>query len=275
MTRKSYLLYLLFFAYTFTVSAHGDLTKRINHKTSEIKLSPNNAELYFERGFLYQQHEEYDKATLDYIKAEKLGYINKLLDFRKAETYYKWDKFDLALKSSLECLQKDKTDVKINKLHGQILFKLEQFEEAINYYTYFINTVQDSRPEDYIEFSEMTLKAYKDYNKSIIILDNGIERLGDIVSLQLQKLEYFKISNQTEKVIEQYNHFILTNKRKEFWYFKKANYLFDNNQIVQSKIALQQAKASIAILKDKIKNTQAIKTLITNINNLEKQINHE
>ena len=44
---------------------------------------------------------------------------------------------------------------------------------------------------------------------------------------------------------------------------------------MQSKIALQQAKASIAILKDKIKNTQAIKTLITNINNLEKQINHE
>lgn len=275
MKRKSYLLYVLFFVSTLIVFAHGDLTKRINNKTSEIKLSPNNAELYFERGFLYYQHEEYDKATLDYIKAGELGYTNKLLDFRKAEAYYKWDKFDLALKSSLECLQKDKTDVKINKLHGQILFKLGQFEDAITYYTYFINTVQDSRPEDYIEFSEMTLKAYNDYDKSIGVLDNGIDKLGEIVSLQLQKLEFYKASNQIDKVIEQYNHFILTNKRKEFWYFKKANYLFDNNQIVQSKIALQQAKASIAILKDKIKNTQAIKTLITNINNLEKQINHE
>jgi tetratricopeptide (TPR) repeat protein len=275
MIGKKILYSLFFFASTLFVAAHGDLTKRINIKTSEIKLNPNNPELYFDRGFLYQQHEEYDKAVSDYLKAEDLGFNDKLLDFRKAETYYKWGKYKLALTASSAYLVKDNIDVKINKLHAQILFELKHFDKAFEHYKFFIDTVEDPRPEDYIEFSLISIANYNDYNKAIEILENGIQKLGNVISLQLEKLEYYKKSNQVEKAIEQYNQFILNNKRNEFWYYKKANYLFENNQIAQCKIALEQSKVSISILKDRIKNTQAIKNLIKNINNLEKQLNHE
>ncbi|MEZ4781449.1 MAG: hypothetical protein R2816_07790 [Flavobacteriaceae bacterium] len=275
MIYKKLIFLCFFFAPTLFLNAHGDLTKRINIKTNEIKLNPNNPELYFDRGFLYQQHEEYDKATLDYKKAGELGFNDKLLDFRKAESYYKWGKHELALTASSAYLEKDQNDVKINKLHAQILFELKHFDKSFDHYKFFINTVEDPRPEDYIEFSLISIAKYNDYNKAIDILENGIQKLGNVISLQLEKLEYYKKSNQVEKAIEQYNQFILNNKRNEFWYYKKAHYLYENNQISQCKIALEQSKLSISMLKDKIKNTQAVKELTKNINNLEKQINHE
>lgn len=261
---------------TLFANTHGNLTERIIQKTSAIKLNPNNAELYFDRGFLYQQHEEYDKSISDYLKAETLGYTDKLLDYRKAETYYKWNNYKLALSASTACLEKDKSDVKINKLHAQILFELKQFEKAIEYYSFFIERVEDPRPEDFIELSSFIITTSKDYDKAIEVLEHGLQKLGSsTISLQLQKLAYYEKSNQVENALKQYNHFIVSNNRKEFWYYKKANYLFENKQISQSKVALEQSKMAISILKERIKNTQAIKTLIKNINNLEKQINHE
>jgi tetratricopeptide (TPR) repeat protein len=256
--------------------AHGDLTIRINKKSKEIKLHPNNPILYFERGYLYQQHEEYDKATLDYNKANALGYTDKVLDYRKAETYYKWGKYDLALDASNNYLKVDSKDVKINKLHAQILYKLKQYAKAVKYYTVFIDNVVDPTPEDYIEFSKISIDTYHDYDKAVKIIDDGLQKLGNhVVSLHLKKMEYYKFSNQFEKVIEEYNHFILSTQRKEFWYYKKAKYLVENNQIVQAKIALEQSKTAVSILKERIKHTQAIKDLTTNINNLEKQLNHD
>ena len=58
-------LFILLFT-TVKILAHEDLTARINHKTHQISNDPQNAVLYYDRGFLYQQHKEYKKALKDY-----------------------------------------------------------------------------------------------------------------------------------------------------------------------------------------------------------------
>jgi tetratricopeptide (TPR) repeat protein len=275
ITQKRLLLFVLVsFATIFFANAHGNLTIRINKKTSEIKSNPNNAKLYFDRGFLYHQHEEYDKAILDYKKAENLGFTDKLLYYRTAETYYVWNKYKQALTESSRFLEKDKIDVKINKLHAQILFELKQYEEAVNYYTFFIDNVVDPRPGDFVEMSSYIIASQKNYNKAIQVIDTGLNKLGEnVLSLRLKKMEYLKASNQVDKTIEEYNYFILQYNRKEFWYYKKAKYLTDENRLSEAKISLQFAKIAVDQLGNKFKNMQSIKKLKENIINLEQKIN--
>ena len=174
--------------------AHGSLSKRIKAKTTEITKHPKNAKLYFERGFLYEQHEEYNKAIKDYLKSEKLGNSNKLVQYRKAQTYYYQGKSIKALASSKVYLKKDSIDVKIHKLHAQILIQLGTYTKAIPYYSYFIKNTIDINPRDVIEYCEIYLAINSNnYSKAIEVLELGLNKLGkNIFSLQLKKLEYLE-----------------------------------------------------------------------------------
>lgn len=259
---------------TSFIYAHGDLTKRIESKTQEISKDSKNPQLYFERGYLYEQHEEYKKALSDYLKSEELGNTTGVLHYRIAQTYYNSYNFSEALRSSKTCLEINSLDVKINKLHAQILIQQGDYLQALTYYDYFIENTIDIYPDDIIEYSKIFLAIDKDdYTKAIEKIDTGLDKLGkDTFSLQLTKLEYLKASKQLDRALEQYNYFILSTNRNEFWYYKKAKYLFEQQKYQDSKIALQQAKTAIVLLNDKFQNTSSIKILKTNIINLENML---
>ncbi|MDO6759985.1 hypothetical protein Q4566_07210 [Tamlana sp. 2_MG-2023] len=275
MYRKIFLLLCLLSV--SLIYAHGSLTKRIKEKSIEIRKQPKNPKLYFERGYLYEQHEEFNKAIKDYSKSEKLGNSEAVLYYRKAQTYYHSGHFSKALKASNKALVKDGLNVKLNKLQGEILIQLGAYQEALKYYRFFIENTVDTNPEDYIVYSSIFLGIdSSNYEKAIQILDAGLIKIGKgTFTLQLKKLKYLEASSQVNKVIEQYNYFILSAYRKEFWYYKKAKYLFENKKILDCKIAIQQAQTAIVLLPDKFKNTSGIKNLENEINKLKKELSNE
>jgi len=267
----------LFLLISSTIYAHEDLSLRIKEKTKEISKDSKNSKLYFDRGFLYQQHEEFCKALCDYLKSEDLGNTEQLLNYRKAEVCFSLTDYSTALQYVNQYLAVNSPDVKPQKLKAQILMKLTRHSEALDIYGLVIENTLDIRPEDIVEYSTIFLSIDStDYAGSINAIDMGLDMLGNnIISLRLKKTDYLKKSNQPEKVIEEYDALIVENHRKEFWYYKKANYLFEINRLPESDIALQQAKASIRNLKPKIQNTPAVKDLIVQIEKIEKNINHE
>jgi len=259
------------------VYAHGDLSIRIKEKTIEISKKPSDANLYYERGFLYQQHLEYQNAISDFHKSKSLGNHSKLLFFRMAETYYKNNNYEYALDKITDCLAIDADDVKSLKLKAQVLFKLKRYKETMLAYTYVIENTEDIRPEDIIEYSNIVLAIDSlDYNGALKAIEIGLEKLGaNTVTFQLKKIEYLKKSNQVDEVVNQYNMLIKNNSRNEFWYYEKGKYLIEVKRYSQANIAIQQAKLAIESLTSKFKNTQAIKKLDTQLNELEKLLNYE
>ena len=97
---------------------------------------------------------------------------------------------------------------------------------------------------------------------------------ANTLSLQLKKLDYLKESNQTEKVINQYNYFIIEYNRKEFWYYKKAKYLASLHQHQQANIAIQLASINIEKLDAKFKKMNSTIKLKQQIKTLENAINN-
>ena len=57
---------------------HGDLHKRIVAMSEKIDKDPSNPNLYFKRGRLYQQHDDFTNSLADYLKAESLGFNDKI-----------------------------------------------------------------------------------------------------------------------------------------------------------------------------------------------------
>ena len=270
------LLIITFLLISVQVFSHGDLTKRINQKTKEIAESPNDFKLYYERGLLYQQHVEFNKAMEEYIKSTSLGNTDKVLLYRIAEVNYLSEDYKNALSSITNFLEVDSIDVKAKKLEAQIFFKLKKYKESIAAYHYVMNTMVDIRPEDILEYTSIIL-AYnnKNFSEAIDVIDFGLAKVGaNTLSLQLKKLEYLKDSGQVEKTIEQYNYFILEYQRKEFWYYKKAAYLVSINKREDANIALKLATVTIEQLDTKFKNMNSILELKQQIKSLESTNNN-
>jgi len=256
------------------IFAHGDLTARIKTKTSQISKNPDNATLYYDRGFLYQQHEEYNKALKDFSKAETLGYKNKLLYYRFAETYKITGELEKAMNAVSHYLKIDANDIKIYKLKAQILVAQKKYEEAIVSYDYVLKNTIDLRPDNIIEYCNIVLAINpNNYIDALNTIEFGLEKLGqNSFVLRDKKIEYLAALGKSDDVLEQYNLFIQTSERKEKWYYKKAFYLKEVNRNQEANIALQQAKMSIQLLNPRFQQTPNIKLLTTKIEELEKTL---
>ncbi|HDZ04907.1 hypothetical protein LCGC14_0299570 [marine sediment metagenome] len=270
------LVIITFLLLSVQVFSHGDLTKRINQKTKEIVENPNDFKLYYERGFLYQQHVEFNKAMEDYLRSTSLGNTDKVLMYRIAEVNYLSEDYKNALSSITAYLEVDSINVKAKKLEAQILFKIEAYKESIAAYHYVMKTMVDIRPEDILEYTSIILaENNKNFSKAIDVIDFGLTKVGEnTLSLQVKKLEYLKDSGQVEKTIEQYNYFILEYQRKEFWYYQKAAYLVSINKSKDANISLKLATATIEKLDAKFKNMDSILELKQQIKSLESTINN-
>ncbi len=279
MTRNLYPKFaaICLFILLFTSSvlfAHGELEARIKEKTTQISKDKKNAHLYYERGYLYQQHKEYKKALKDFEKSETLGNTDKLLYYRRAETYLIINKTEEALLAVKGYFKIDAVDIKIYKLKAQILIQAQKHEEALVSYNYVLKNTIDLRPQDFIEYATIVLSIdSENFKEAIATMDLGIEKTGEnTLTLQLKKLEYLEDAGETEKALAQYNYFILENNRKEFWYYKKAFFLNEVDRKPEANIALQQSKLAVQMLSERLQNTPAIKKLITQINQLEKNL---
>lgn len=269
---KNFFIFFLFCSFS-SFELHDDLFHKIEQKTDEIVKDSNNAFLYFERGNLYQLGDYFKKAIKDYLKSEKLGLNNKQLHFKKAEAYLGDSNLKEALSSLNVSLKLDSLDVKTHKLKSKLFLKLGNKEEAKLAYEYVMNNATDLKPGDYINYCDIILAINpENYNDVIKVLDSAIEKSGDNVSIfQFIKLKYLKKSNQTSKILDQYNILIKSSHRKEFLYYEKAKYLFKIGDMVNSNIALQQAQLEILELSSKYLNIKSIKKLQTDILNLSKK----
>ena len=271
------LFILLFLSLSLQLFAHGDLSMRIAEKTIAISENPNNAELYYERGLLYQEHMEYSDALEDYHKSQALGNTDKAVHYSIAELHFLTEDYNEALKSIGSYLEVDSIDVRAKKLEAQILFQLQSYKKSLEAYRYVIHTMTDIRPEDILEYADIILaEKNKNYKAALEAIQAGLDQLGPhTLSLQLKKLDYLKESDQTEKALEQYNYFILQYNRKEFWYYKKAKYLAEINKPHEAFISLKLAAVAIEQLEPKFKKMSPVIQLKEEINSLESVINNQ
>lgn len=218
--------------------AHGTHSQLMEVVNRKIEDSPDDANLWYQRGFLNLEHEDAVQALEDLKKAESLapGKLPTLL------------LKGLALELSGKLTDaRSALDAHILRFpdHGRgyssrarVLLKLGRTEEALADYRTALSKTPNAEP-DLIQESAAAMAANCHEDEAIRILDAGVERLGEIPSLMMKALEIEVKAARYDLALTRVEAIEKSAPRPEPWMAKRAELLAQAQQKEESRAAWQ------------------------------------
>ncbi|WP_426430499.1 tetratricopeptide repeat protein [Winogradskyella sp. HB-48] len=253
------LLYILLFVLSGTsVNAHGDLHKRILEATEEIQKNPDSANLYFKRGKLYFQHNNYTSGLEDFNQAKKLGVDCSEQDFYIAKSNYHLGKFQESKRLIKKILRAEPKNIGALKLLADIYFKKGKYEKSAKLYGDVIQNSEKTFPENYLYASNAWYATEKEYGRerSQSILIEGIEKLGDVVVLYDKLISNYIDMQDFDSAVKFQNKVIEISNRKERAYLKLANIQIQQEKFNEAELTIVKAEESYEKLPYRIRNAK-------------------
>jgi tetratricopeptide (TPR) repeat protein len=255
--------------------AHGDLDIRINSATLEIEQFPDSAILYLNRGELHYQHEEYLLALTDFKETYDLGFIDTRIHLGMAKSLLKLKQYEESISYVNQIIKTSPNHVVALRLKGDILFEMEAYGSAAEYYELVIQHADKTFTENYLEAANAWANTDlpNKLELSIKILQKGIDDLGPLLVFYQAISELYEQHLNFEQAIVYQTKIIEISNRKEFSYVKRAELYRANRNYSAALEDLKAAKAAIQQLPISKQNNSAILSLIEEVNKFELILN--
>ena len=258
--KKIFLTTGLILLITIAVFAHGELSGQINQLTQKIKLDEKNANLYLQRGELHRLNGNAKAALEDYDRTQKLNPKLSEVDLARARLF-----FDAAMPELAEISLKRFLQIQPNHTEALILLAKTHLEEknikaALAEYDQAISTASRLKPDYFIARAEILMKL-KRSDEALRGIDEGIEKLGNLITLQEKAISYETNLKRWDAALNRINKVIEQFSRKETWLVRRAEILFKANRKDEAKITAQEALDAINALPDHLRNTAAMQQL--------------
>ncbi|GAB4156419.1 MAG: hypothetical protein Tsb0033_06990 [Winogradskyella sp.] len=243
---------------TLNTRAHGDLHKRIINVTQEIEKNPDSAGLYFKRGKLYYQHNDYEKGLEDFKHAKKLGHNALEQDFLVAKSNYHLEKYSNSKRIIKRILRIEPNNDSALKLLADIYFKKKKYKKSAQLYEKVIQNSEVNFPEHYIYASKAWYATNTDYGfeRSQSVLLEGLEKLGDIIVLYDALISNYMDKNDLDSAIKFQEKVIDMSNRKERAYLKLATIQIEQEHFEMAEQSIIKAEENYKKLPHRIRNTQ-------------------
>jgi len=243
------------------VTAHGDLHQRILSVTEEIKADSDSAFLYFKRGKLFHQHNDFTNSIRDLKSSLKLGHKSNEQNFLFAKNYFRINRFRSSKKFIVRILQDQPNNVNVLKLLGQVYFSKKEYKKSAISFEKVISHSKETFPENYIDASGAwySLKNDKGIERAKTMLIQGIEKLGNnivlyqkFISIAVDQKDYTLAIEYQKKVID-------FSPRKERAFLKLCELQILQKDYAQADLSLQNALWHFDNLPKRIKITKFMK----------------
>jgi tetratricopeptide (TPR) repeat protein len=172
--------------------AHGPLEERIASMTRRIERQPSNAILYLQRGELHRVAGHRAAAERDYERAHRLDPCLREVHLARAQLFFDDDEPSAALSAVDIFLAGEPDDATALFLRGNIKGRLGQTAEALSDMDRALDLMRSPRPAHYIIRSRLTTASFdsaRGLRRALEGLDEGMRRLGLVVSLQLEAVD--------------------------------------------------------------------------------------
>jgi len=240
--------------------AHGSLHEAIERKSVHIAENPGDALLLFERGLLYQEHKEAGKALADFHKALQLEPAYYICHLPLSELYLEKGLVRKALFHVNTLLSFEpgnpfayETRASAYQMMGQDALAVADLRKAVA-----LKNADAIRPEDYFRLSGSILKASPgNYDEAIAALEEGLQRLGNIISIQSRIVSLEIESHRCGEAVKRIDQIMAPLARKEKWLAQKAQILEMDGKPEEAYAAYRQAGAEAQALKSRRGNTTA------------------
>jgi tetratricopeptide (TPR) repeat protein len=248
--KKIIVFILLLSAFAFS---HDELAEQVEAVTKEIRRSPRDARLYFQRAELYRADGHWKDAEVDYRKAKKLAPDMIPADLGLGLVYLATNRLNES-RQSLEGFVSEQPDhAEARVALGQVWNRLGNRMAAVEQYSRALTLRPD--PEIYIERSKL-LSEENRLEQAITGLNEGIQQLGPIVTLELFAIDLEMQLHRYDHALSRVQQIANQSERKETWYAKRAEILALAKRIPEAREAYQMALAEIQKLPQTKRSTK-------------------
>jgi tetratricopeptide (TPR) repeat protein len=226
-----------------------------------------------QRGMLHAQHEHPDSALADYQVALSNGLDTSLLHLLMAEAFLAKQNTEDGLNSVSAFLKQEPQHLKGIHTRGKLFETAKQFDAAIDDFEFVIAHSKSSRPQDFVALSSLYLKRdSSDLKNAVDVLNRGREKLGNIISLEMQLFKLHKNSSNFDAAHVVLDRMMKPLSRKERLMVEKAELFLFQGEPLKAKETLANAENAIASLPARFQNLGATIKLKERINELKQNL---
>ncbi len=252
------LFFLLFSLLTSIALPHDELAEQVQAISSKIKQEPKRADLYFQRGELYRADGHWKQAELDYLLAKKLVPNMVAADLGLGLLYLSTNRLNESRQALDRFLLQRPENAEARVARGHVHQKLKQPMAAVEDYSKALVLRPD--PEIYIERSKL-LAAQQKPEDALTGLNEGIERLGPIVTMELYAIDLELQLKHYDQALQRVDRIAEQSERKETWLARKGEILLLASRTEDARKAYVLALESIHNLPESRKNNRYTREL--------------
>lgn len=244
--------------------SHPAIDTQIQDLTAKIDGSPTDANLYLRRGELHRIHRDWTKAEADYRTSLKLDPQLAIADYCLGRL-----KLDSGLPAEARVyldryLKQRPTDPEALAARARALNALGMHVEAAKDFTGAIDNAPNDapRPEYFLERARALEAAGESHiAEALTGLDDGVERLGEVITLQLYAVDLELARGNYEGALERLDLISARSVRQEPWLVRKATILEAAGREEDARAAYEQTLASIDLLPSSRRSNKAVTRL--------------
>ena len=246
--------------------AHGDLDQQIAAATARIESQPHRADLYLKRGELHRAHRDFTLALADYDRAAALDPGLASVDLARAGMGFEADRLDVALDEIERFLDRRPDYAEGRALHARILARLGRPLDAADEWARAIATTPRPRPEYYLERAQ-ALAVVGRIDEALGTLDEGLRRLGSVVTLELAATEMEVSRARYDAALARVDRLAAAASRKEQWLLQRGVILERAGRPAEAREAFTAALKAVETLPEARRRTRAVEEIETRSRN--------
>jgi len=207
------------------VNAHEGLHEQIEAITAKIKRDPKNASLYLQRGELHRLHHDWSRAAADYDRAAHLQPLLKIVDLARGKMFLDSGRLQRAKLTLDRFLSQQPGHYEGLLTRARVLSKLGDRSAAASDFTQALSASSVPEPELYLERAHVLAIDEQQITEALRGLDEGIAKLGPVVTLQLAAMDLELRSKSYDAALTRLDQIAAQSERKEAWLVRRGEIL--------------------------------------------------
>ena len=207
------------------VNAHEGLHEQIAAITAKIKRDPKNASLYLKRGELHRLHHDWSMAAADYDRAAGLQPSLQIVDLARGKMLFDSGRPQRAKFTLDRFLSHQPGHYEGLLTRARVLAKLGARGEAVRDFTQALSVSPEPELELYLERARVLAGDERQITEALRGLDEGIARLGPVVTLQLAAIDLELHRKNYDAALTRLDQITAQSERKEAWLVRRGEIL--------------------------------------------------
>ena len=237
--------------------AHGDTHEQIDELTRQISAHTRAAALYVKRGELHRLHRDWEAAQADFNRAAQLDPQLPIVDLLRGKLLLEAGQPRSAKPFLDRFLDARPDHVDALILRARMFGKLGDALSAVRDFSRAIDHAAEPKPDYFLERAQMLRTDPKRPAEALRGLDEGIKRLGPIVTLELPAIELELGAGNYDGALARVALLAAQSPRQEAWLARRGEILLEANRPAEARTAFSEALAAIETLPPRPRQAEA------------------